>query len=131
MALARVDAAKALWLPSIRGGTNYNRHDGSIQDVRGFQFNTTRSALYAGLGSGVYGAGTPLFPGLYANFHLADALFLPLAARQFASSRDRAAAAETNDTLLQVSLGYFELFARGRTRRSWRRLATTRSGLST
>jgi outer membrane protein TolC len=112
-ALARVDAANALWLPSVRGGINYNRHDGAIQDVRGIQFNTTRQALYSGLGAGIYGAGTPMFPGLYANFHLADALFLPLAARQFAGSRYRAAAAATNDTLLQISLAYLDLLRAG------------------
>jgi outer membrane protein TolC len=113
VATARVDAANALWLPSIRGGTNYNRHDGAIQDVRGIQFNTTRGAMYAGLGSGIYGAGTPIVPGIYANFHLADALFVPLAARQFAGAANQAAIAETNDTLLEVSLGYFELLRAG------------------
>jgi outer membrane protein TolC len=115
-ALAQVDAANALWLPNVRGGVNYNRHDGAIQDVRGIQFNTTRQALYAGLGAGIYGAGTPMFPGLYANFHLADAIFRPLAARQFAGSRSRAATAATNDTLLQVSLGYLELLRAGEER---------------
>ena len=113
LALARVDEANALWLPSVRGGVNYDRHDGAIQDVRGFQFNTTRSALYSGLGAGIYGAGTPLFPGLFTNFHLVDAFFQPLAARQFADSRRQAAAAATNDTLLQVSLLYLELLRAG------------------
>jgi outer membrane protein TolC len=113
LALARVDAANALWLPSVRGGVNYNRHDGAIQDVRGIEFNTTRSALYAGAGAGIYGAGTPLFPGIYTNFHLADALFQPLAARQFAGARGRAAVAATNDTLLQVTLAFLELLRAG------------------
>ena len=113
VATARAEAANALWLPSIRGGTNYNRHEGAIQDVRGLQFNTSRGAFYAGAGAGIYGAGTPLVPGLYANFHLTDALFQPLAARQLASSINQAAIAETNDTLLQVALGYFELLRAG------------------
>jgi outer membrane protein TolC len=108
-ALARVDAAQALWLPSIRGGLNYNRHDGSIQAVDGTQFNTSRAAFYSGLGAGVYGAGTPMVPGIYANFHLTDALFQPLAARQSAGARNRAAIAATNDALLNVSLAYLEL----------------------
>lgn len=108
-ALARVAAANVLWLPSIRGGVNYNRHDGSIQDVAGGQFNTSRSAIYSGLGAGVFGAGAPLVPGVYANFNLADALFQPLAARQFTQSQRRAAAAVTNDTLLSVAQIYLEL----------------------
>ncbi len=112
-AMARVDAADALWLPSLRGGVSYNRHDGSIQAVAGDQFNTSRGALYAGAGAGGFGAASPPIPGLYANFHLVDALFQPLAARQFAGSRNRAASAVTNDTLLQVTLAYFELLRAG------------------
>ncbi|HVW37833.1 MAG TPA: TolC family protein [Pirellulales bacterium] len=108
-ALARVEAAQVLWLPSIRGGLNYNRHDGAIQAVDGTQFNTSRAAFDAGLGAGIYGAGTPMIPGIYANFHLTDALFQPLAARQFAGARNRAAMAATNDALLEVSLAYLEL----------------------
>jgi outer membrane protein TolC len=108
-ALARVAAAKVLWLPSIRTGVNYNRHDGSIQAVQGNQFNTSRSAVYAGLGAGTFGAGPPLVPGVYANFNLADAFFQPLAARQFTQAQRRAAAAVTNDTLLTVAQTYLEL----------------------
>ncbi len=108
-ALARVDQANALWLPSVRGGVNYNRHEGAIQRVEGAQIINSRGAFYAGLGAGGYGAGSPPIPGLYANFSLADALFQPLAARQFAGSRGQAAMAATNDTLLQVAINYFEL----------------------
>jgi outer membrane protein TolC len=108
-ALARVDQANALWLPSVRGGTNYNRHEGAIQRVEGTQITNSRGAFYAGLGAGGYGASSPTVPGLYANFSLADAFFQPLAARQFAGSRGQAARAATNDTLLQVTLTYFDL----------------------
>ena len=112
-ALARVAAANVLWLPSIRTGVNYDRHDGSIQAIQGNQFNTSRSAVYAGLGAGTYGAGPPLVPGVYANFNLADAFFQPLAARQFTQAQRRAAAAVTNDTLLSVAQTYLELLRAG------------------
>ncbi len=108
-AFSRVAAARVLWLPSIRGGMNYNHHNGAIQAVDGSQFNTSRDAIYGGLGGGVYGAGTPIVPGVYANFHLADAIFQPLAAQQFVAARQRAAVAATNDALLNVSLAYLEL----------------------
>ncbi|HVX13552.1 MAG TPA: TolC family protein [Pirellulales bacterium] len=108
-ALAAVSAAEVIWLPSIRGGVNYDRHDGSIQAVQGNQFNTSRSAFYSGLGAGVFGAGAPLVPGIYANFNLADAFFQPLAARQFTQAKRGAAAAVTNDTLLSVAQAYLEL----------------------
>jgi outer membrane protein TolC len=112
-ALARVDLANTLWLPAIRPGINYNRHDGAIQAVDGSQFNTSRAAFYSGLGGGVYGAGTPILPGVYANFSLADAFLQPLAARQFAQSRRKAAAAVANDTLLNVAQSYLELLRAG------------------
>jgi len=108
-ALAHVEQTRALWLPSIRGGANYNRHDGSIQAVPGNQFNTSRGAFYSGLGAGGYGVASPMIPGVYANFHLTDAIFQPLASRQFAAGRRRAATAATNDALLEVSLAYLEL----------------------
>jgi outer membrane protein TolC len=113
IAIAQVDRANALWLPSVRGGLNYNRHEGAIQRVEGAQIQNSRGAFYAGLGAGGYGASSPQVPGLYSNFSLTDALFQPLAARQFAGSRAQAAAATTNDTLLEVALGYLELLRAG------------------
>jgi outer membrane protein TolC len=108
-ALSAVAAANVIWLPSIRSGVNYDRHDGSIQAVQGNQFNTDRSAVFAGLGAGNFGAGPPLVPGVYANFSLADAFFQPLAARQFTQAKRGAARAVTNDTLLSVAQAYLEL----------------------
>jgi outer membrane protein TolC len=113
LAQARVDASEALWLPSIQGGGSYNRHEGAIQRIEGMQIQTSRGGFNAGLGAGAYGTTTPQVQGLYANFALADALFQPLAARRFADSRNRAASAATNDTWLQVALGYFELLRAG------------------
>ncbi|MBL9081141.1 MAG: TolC family protein [Planctomycetales bacterium] len=111
-AQARVMAADALWLPSIRMGLNYNKHEGVIQDVVGNAFNTSRGAFYSGMGAGAVGAGSPVFPGIAANFHLADALAQPLAARQTAASRSRATSAAMNDVLLEAAVGYMDLLAR-------------------
>ncbi len=108
-AFARAQGARVLWLPSIRLGADYNKHDGQIQDIQGNVFPTSRGNYYGGLGAGAPSAASPTFPGLYANFKFADALFEPLAARQAANARRFAAAAVTNDTLLKVSLGYVEL----------------------
>lgn len=111
-AAARVRAADALWLPSIRVGLNYNKHEGVIQDVAGNPINTSRGALYNGLGAGAVGAGSPVYPGLAANFHLADALIQPLAARQTAAARRDATSAAANDALLHGALGYLDLLAK-------------------
>jgi len=108
-AWALEQAASALWLPSFAMGANYNKHEGAIQDTAGNVFNASRNSLYGGSGVGIVGAGPPVVPGLSSRFHLADALFQPLAARQVARARGAAARAATNDTLLDVSLAYLEL----------------------
>jgi len=108
-ALARVEASRALWLPSLRAGASYNKHEGPLQDAPGNVFDTSRGAMYAGLGGMASGTGSPFVPGLYANFHLADAIFQPLAARQALCAQQLAAATTANDVLLSVSLAYLEL----------------------
>jgi outer membrane protein TolC len=50
-----------------------------------------------------------MVPGVWANFHLADAIFQPLAAEQAADARRGAVGATLNDTWLQVALTYLDL----------------------
>jgi outer membrane protein TolC len=102
-------SAEVLWLPSIRGGANYYKHEGAIQAVDGTVFNTSRGAFFAGSGAGIYGAGPPIVQGVVSSFHFSDALFRPLAARQFARAQGAAARATANDMLFEVSLAYLEL----------------------
>ena len=108
-AYAQVDRADILWLPSLRAGVNYNKHEGAIQDVAGTVFNTSRGALYGGMGAGAVGAGSPSVPGLVANFHLTDAIFQPKIARHQASSRQFAATSARNDVLCDSAVAYLEL----------------------
>jgi len=108
-AYARVDRAEALWLPSLRAGLNYNHHEGTIQDVAGKVFETTRSSFYGGLGANAVGAGSPAVPGLIAQFHLSDAVFQPKIAEHQAASRQFAAAAARNDVLRDAAVAYLEL----------------------
>jgi outer membrane protein TolC len=95
-AQAELEQANGLWLPSLATGPFYNRHDGQLQDIRGRVINVSRSSLYT------YGNAS-------ARFDLADAIFQPLAARQFVASRVAGERATTNDTLLAVALEYWEL----------------------
>lgn len=108
-AYAQLDRAEVLWLPSIRAGVNYNKHEGAIQDVAGTVFNTSRGALYTGFGANTVGAASPTVPGLYANFHLADAIFQPAIAGHAAAARQQSAQAATNDLLLEATHAYLEL----------------------
>src|SRR5689334_12356306 len=62
-AFAQMRAAEILWVPSLRGGMNYNKHEGAIQDVAGNFINTSRGSLYSGLGAAAVGASSPAIPG--------------------------------------------------------------------
>lgn len=108
-ALAQQQQASVLWLPSLRAGVTWSRHDGTLQETVGRVLEVDRNSLEAGLGAAAFGAGPPMLPGLSADFHLADAIFLPLAARQATAGRRAASAAVTNDVLLAVAVAYLDL----------------------
>ncbi len=108
-AYARLERADVLWLPALRGGVSFNRHEGAIQDSGGQQLDVSRGAFYSGLGAGGFGGGSPMVPGVWANFQLTDAIFQPLAAQQAVGARRAAAGAALNDTLLRVAQAYLEL----------------------
>ncbi len=106
---AQADRAESMWLPSLRAGVNYNKHEGRIQDVAGSIIDTSRGALYTGLGANAVGAASPGVPGIVANFHLTDAIFQPKAARNAAVAREWEARTATNNELHQTALVYLEL----------------------
>lgn len=108
-AYASLRSAEVLWLPSIRVGGNYNKHDGVLQDARGRIIENSRSSLYTGLGSRAVGTSSPAVPGLIMNFHLRDAIFKPRIAENVVGARRSATRATTNDILLETALAYLEL----------------------
>lgn len=108
-AYSRLQAAQALWLPSIRAGMSFNHHDGTLQASGGEVLDASRSSLQAGLGGRAIGAGSPTVPGLLAEFHASDAVFQPKIAAHGAAARNAATEAATNDTLLAAALAYLDL----------------------
>jgi outer membrane protein TolC len=108
-AFAQYSAAQVLWLPSIRTGVNYNKHEGEIQDVVGFSFPTSRGAAYGGLGAGAVGAGSPAIPGIYAQFHLTDAIYQRQITGHALDAREWLSDAAINDQLLETALAYLAL----------------------
>ena len=96
---AQLDRAESLWLPSLRAGANYNKHEGRIQDVAGNVIETSRGSAYSGLGANAVGAGSPAVPGVLAQFHVTDAVFQPRIAQQTMRARDANARAAVNDSL--------------------------------
>jgi outer membrane protein TolC len=108
-AYAQLRLAEVLWVPSIRAGANYNKHDGVIQDVAGNMVANSRSSVYTGIGSQAVGAGSPAVPGLVMNFQLRDAIYQPRIAQQVWGARQQARRTVTNDVLLESALRYMDL----------------------
>lgn len=108
-AYAQLDRAKVMWLPSIQTGFNYRRRDGNYQAVDGAIVDVNLNSMNYGLGAGAVAAGSPTRPGVVAQFHLADALFLPKAAEKTAWARGHAASAVINQQLLNGGIAYIDL----------------------
>jgi outer membrane protein TolC len=106
---ARLEAAYALWLPSLRAGVSFNHHDGTLQTADGGVVDASRSSFQQGLGAGAVAAGSPAVPGVSSQFHSADAVFQPIIAEHSASAHDAAMQVTTNDTLLATALAYLNL----------------------
>ena len=99
-AYAQWQAARVLWLPSIRAGLYYGNHEalsGQRRDDRGQQSLDART----GLGMAAVGGGRRR-PGIAANFRVSDAVFQPRIANQERSARQHAATATTHDLLLSA-----------------------------
>lgn len=116
-AIAELDQARVVWLPSIFLGPNWIRHDGQAQVVEGPVRTISKSSLFLGataaVGQGVTGpvpAGGPAQVGSMTSvLRISDAIFEPLAARQYLESRRAGIAVATNDALLGVSEAYLDL----------------------
>lgn len=108
-AQAEQQAARALLLPTVNVGGNFNLHRGVLQQSSGNILDVNRQALYLGAGAQAVGTGTVAFPGVRLFAHLGDAAYEPLAARQRVAARTGDAHAVQNDILLDVAAAYLEL----------------------
>jgi outer membrane protein TolC len=108
-AYAQHRVAHNLWLPSIRAGMNYNKHEGRLQDVEGNNMEISRGAAFGGLGANAVGAGSPAIPGIYMNFHTTDAIFQRRITQYAWQARQSQSTAATNDQLLETALAYLTL----------------------
>ena len=116
-ALAELEQARVLWLPSLYIGPNWTRHDGQAQLVNGPVRTISKSSLFLGAtaagGSSATGpnpAGGPAsVSGLTTILRISDAIFEPLAARQVVVAREAGIQVATNEALLGVAEAYFDL----------------------
>jgi outer membrane protein TolC len=112
-ALARLEGAEVLWVPSINAGVGYNSHTGQIQGTEGEVIEVNRESVFVG-GGGVL-SGAPLTGASGGPARLAvdispvDIFFEPLAAQQVVVGSQADEAAVFNDTLLRVTARYLEL----------------------
>src|SRR5205823_5699940 len=91
------EQARALWLPSVYLGIDYQRHDGGQRNVlTGGTILGARNQFLAGAGA-------------RAIFALTDALYAPLAERQLLRARDLQVQTAKNDALLSVAVAYFDV----------------------
>jgi outer membrane protein TolC len=95
-ALAQVDLAEALKLPTLSVGGIYNRHDGIDQNRNGSLLTVSRQSMFAGGGAAL-------------RVDLGDAYFQPLVARRLAAAEAANAQAATNNALYDVASAYFDL----------------------
>ncbi len=105
--------AKTTWLPSLRVGIGWNKHDGRLQEIRGQVLEISRNSLFVGGGAGLGtaslagGAGGP--SRLVVNLSLADALFEPHVAAHLVASTQAASSRSFNDSLAEIAFAYFDL----------------------
>jgi outer membrane protein TolC len=96
VAAAQLEQANVAWLPTIYLGTDYYRHDGTIQSTAGDVTTNSHGGFMVGGGP-------------YAVFALSDAIFAPLAARQVRRAREASLQAARNDSFLAVAEAYFNV----------------------
>lgn len=108
-AYAKLDQASALWLPSIRAGFSFHRHDGNYQASDGSIVDVNRNSFQYGLGNGATGAGTTPQPGIVSQFHFAEAIYEPKVRRKTAWAAGHAAVATQNQQMLRVAVAYTQL----------------------
>ena len=106
-------AAKSAWMPSLTLSAGFNNHEGEIQSTEGDVVSVSRNSLFLGGGAGIAnaplngGSGGP--PRMFVDFSLADAIFKPLSARRLVGAEQARQNRVFNDTMLEASLGYYEL----------------------
>jgi outer membrane protein TolC len=116
-AVADLEQARALWLPSLFLGPTFYRADGQIQTITGQVQTIDRQSLFLGGTAALAnaypapspGTGFPALTGLSAVLRISDAIFEPMAAQRVAAAQSAGLRATANDTLLGVAESYFDL----------------------
>jgi len=116
-AIADLQQARAMWLPSLFLGPTWYRMDGKVQAIDGRIQTVSRSSLFLGglaasansFPAAPPGSGFPPLTGLSSVLRFSDAIFEPRAANRMLAARKADVQAATNDAVLAASEAYFDL----------------------
>ena len=104
VAEAQLTRAKVLWVPTLKVGADYIRHDGGGPDFnKGILTSPSVNYFQAGGGLDVSNSG------LFQFVNLTDAFFEPLVAQRVLVSRQADIQAAKNDALLMTANAYFSV----------------------
>jgi len=93
---ARLTQARLIAVPNVRVGATQDRHDGPIQETSGNVIDVERISQFSGVTAGV-------------GIDIADAIFLPLVARQNRAAALAASTTNRQEVLMQVAVAYVRL----------------------
>ena len=110
-ALALLQGAYALLLPTFNAGINYHGHTGNLQRSSGRILSLSEQSLYFGGGARTLAAESLAIPAVNIVSPLTDVIFEPLAARQNVDRARFDASATANTILLDVATLHFDLIA--------------------
>ena len=100
VAEAQLTRAKLLWVPTLNIGFDYTRHDGGGPDFnKGIMTAPSVNFFYGGLG-------------MWGTISTPDAIFQPLAARQFVNARQWDIQSAKNEALYMTANAYFTVHQR-------------------
>jgi outer membrane protein TolC len=95
-AYARLRQAEVSWLPDLRAGFTYARHDGQIQRTEGDVITVSRGSIFVG--------GGPVL-----TLDTENVFFGPLIARRLTRAQEASARAVSDTVQLDVALAYLDL----------------------
>jgi outer membrane protein TolC len=108
-ALAVLQGARVLAVPTLNAGLVYHGHTGNLQRSSGRILNLSEQSLYFGGGARTLAAESLAIPAVNIVSPLADVLFEPLSARQNLERARFDAQGNVNQILLEVAERHFAL----------------------
>ena len=98
--------AAAQWLPNLNVGTNYDAHQGALQQASGNILTVNRNSLYVGAGANAVAAGSVNIPGIQYNLNISQSIYNYLISEQLEEQSRFADRTVRNDVQKLVAQAY-------------------------